>query len=102
MSEQPPAVKELTSLPRSERSEFLEEVVVAEFRDVLLMGSGEDFPTDQSYFSMGFTSLRIMEVKARLETVFGCALSTNALFNSPTIEKLLEYLADEVLGDLIP
>jgi len=65
------------------------------------MDGDEYFPTDQSYFSLGFTSLRIMEVKSRLEKTFDCALSTNALFNSPTIEKLLEYLADEVLGDLI-
>ncbi|MFF7097389.1 acyl carrier protein [Streptomyces rubradiris] len=101
MSEQAPAVEQLSSLPRSERSEFLESIVVAEFKDVLLMSGDEMFPTDQSYFSLGFTSLRVMEVKSRLENVLGCALSTTVLFNSPTIEKLVEYLEDEVLADLI-
>jgi hypothetical protein len=43
-----------------------------------------------------------MEVKANLEKVFGRTISTNVMFNSPTVEKLVEYLADEVLGDLIP
>ncbi|MFD4544498.1 acyl carrier protein [Streptomyces bauhiniae] len=102
MSEQAPAVEQLSSLPRSERSEFLENIVVAEFRDVLLMGGDEMFPTDQSYFSLGFTSLRLMEVKARLEKVLGCTLNTNVLFNRPTIEDLIEYLTDEVLDDLMP
>jgi acyl carrier protein len=101
MSEQAPAVESLSALPRSERSEFLESVVVAEFKKVLLMSDDEMFPIDQSYFSLGFTSLRIMEVKTRIEKLLGCTLSTNALFNRPTVENLVEYLADEVLGDLI-
>ncbi|MFK3732990.1 acyl carrier protein [Streptomyces sp. NPDC088090] len=102
MIEQAPAVEQLSSLPRSERSEFLESIVVAEFRDVLLMDGDEMFPPDQSYFSLGFTSLRLMEVKARLEKALGCTLNTNVLFNKPTIEDLIEYLTDEVLGDLMP
>jgi acyl carrier protein len=102
MSELAAAVEQLSSLPRSERSEFLENIVVGEFKDVLLMGGDEDFPIDQSYFALGFTSLRLMEVKANLEKVFGRTISTNVMFNSPTVEKLVEYLADEVLGDLIP
>ncbi len=101
MSELAAAVELLSSLPRSERSDELENLVVAEFREVLLMADDEDLSIDQSYFSLGFTSLRVMEVKTRLEKVFGCPLSTTVLFNLPTIEKLLEYLADEVLGDLI-
>ena len=102
MSEQALVVEKPSALPRSERSEYLEDLVVAEFRDVLLMGGDEEFPIDQSYFSLGFTSLRIMEVKTRLEALLGCTLSTNVLFNKPTVENLLEYLADEVLGDLMP
>jgi acyl carrier protein len=53
-----------------------------------------------SYFELGFTSLRIIEIKERLETQLGRSVSTNVLFNSPTVERLITYLADEVLADL--
>jgi acyl carrier protein len=55
---------------------------------------------DESYFDLGFTSLRITEIKERLETAFGRPISTNLLFNSPTIEQLMDHLTGEVLAEL--
>lgn len=94
------AIERLRELPLSERREGLEELVVAEFRTTLMMADDEDLPFDMSYFDLGFTSLRITEIKERLETQLGRAISTNVLFNSPTMECLISYLADEVLADL--
>jgi acyl carrier protein len=94
------AIERLRELPFSERREELEELVVTEFRTTLLMTDDEDLPFDMSYFELGFTSLRITEIKERLETQFGCSISTNVLFNSPTMESLISYLAEEVLADL--
>lgn len=94
------AIDRLHELPFSERREGLEELVVTEFKSTLLMADDEDLPFDMSYFELGFTSLRITEIKERLETQLGCKISTNVLFNSPTVERLVSYLADEVLGDL--
>jgi hypothetical protein len=65
-----------------------------------MMAYDEDLPFDLSYFEFGFTSLRITEIKERLETQLGRKISTNVLFNSPTMERLISYLADEVLADL--
>ncbi|MBV9450123.1 MAG: acyl carrier protein [Streptosporangiaceae bacterium] len=94
------AIERLLELPLSERHEGLEELVVSEFKTTLMMGDDEDLPFDMSYFELGFTSLRITEIKERLETQLGRRISTNVLFNSPTMERLISYLADEVLADI--
>lgn len=93
-------IERLHELPLSERREGLEELVVTEFKGTLMMTDDEDLPFDMSYFELGFTSLRITEIKERLETRLGCIISTNVLFNSPTVERLISYLAEEVLVDL--
>src|SRR5215469_13881936 len=94
------AIDRLQELPLSERREWLEELIIAEFKTTLMMEDDEDLPFDMSYFELGFTSLRITEIKERLETQFGRKISTNVLFNSPTMERLIAYLAEEVLADL--
>jgi acyl carrier protein len=94
------AIERLLELPLSERREGLEEIVLAEFKTTLMVGDDEDLPFDMSYFELGFTSLRITEIKERLEIQLGRRISTNVLFNSPTVERLISYLADEVLADL--
>jgi acyl carrier protein len=94
------AFERLCELPLAERREGLEELVVAEFKTTLMMADDEDLPFDMSYFELGFTSLGITEIKERLETQLGRSVSTNVLFNSPTMDRLITYLADEVLADL--
>lgn len=93
-------IERLHELPLSERREGLEDLVVSEFKRTLMMTEDEDLPFDTSYFELGFTSLRITEIKERLETQLGCKISTNVLFNSPTMEQLVSYLTEEVLADL--
>jgi acyl carrier protein len=94
------AIERLRELPLSERREGLEEIVATEFKRTLMMTDDEDLPFDMSYFELGFTSLRITEIKERLETQLGRRISTNVLFNSPTMKRLISYLASEVLADL--
>ena len=94
------AIERLQELPLSERRDGLEELIVTEFKTTLMMADDEDLPFDASYFELGFTSLRITEIKERLETQLDRKISTNVLFNSPTMERLVAYLTDEVLTDL--
>lgn len=94
------AIERLCELPPAERRAGLEDFVVAEFRTTLKMADDEDIPFDMSYFELGFTSLGITEIKERLETELGRSVSTNVMFNSPTMERLIAYLADEVLVDV--
>jgi acyl carrier protein len=94
------AIERLCELPPAERRAGLEDLVVTEFKTTLMMADDEDLPFDMSYFELGFTSLGITEIKERLETQLGRSVSTNVLFNSPTMERLIAYLADEVLTDI--
>jgi acyl carrier protein len=100
MTEPTPTIQVLLDLSPAERQDALEELVVTEFRATLLMADDEDLPLDESYFDLGFTSLRISEIKERLEAAFGRAISTTQLFNSPTVEQLLAHLTGDVLADL--
>ncbi len=93
-------IQGLRDLPRSERRDALEALVVTEFRTTLLLTDAEDLPLDQSFFEMGLTSLRLTEIKQRLEERLACGISANDLFNSPTIEQLLVYITDQALPDL--
>jgi acyl carrier protein len=93
-------IERLRALPLAERGDALEDFVVGEFKATLLMTDDEELPLDESFFDLGFTSLRIAEIKQRLESEFGCPISTTVLFNSPTVERLLAHLTGAVLADL--
>jgi acyl carrier protein len=89
----------LRSLPRSERREALQALVVTEFKATLLMPEDEELPLDSSFFELGFTSLRVTEAKQRLEDLLDITISATVLFNSPTVEHLMAHLTAEVFGD---
>jgi acyl carrier protein len=95
-----PLVEQLRTLSRPERHARVEELARAELRTALLMSEGEDVPLDQNYFDLGLTSLRVSEIKQRLEAQLGCAIDIAVLFAVPTLGRLVEYLQDEILPKL--
>ncbi|MCL7370306.1 MULTISPECIES: acyl carrier protein [Streptomyces] len=95
-----PGYRALAALPLSERRTALRESVVAEFRTALLLGDGEELALDANYFDLGLTSLRATELKQRLEQRFGAGINEALLFESPTVARLLEHLAADVLAEL--
>ncbi|MES9520380.1 acyl carrier protein [Streptomyces capoamus] len=95
-----PLVEQLRALPRPERRSRVEELARTEFRTALLMSEDEDVPLDQNYFDLGLTSLRVTEIKQRLEAQLGCAIDTAVLFAVPTLGRLVEYLQTEILPKL--
>ena len=93
-------VESLWDVPRSERVEMLTELLVAEFKAVLLMTEDDELPLEQSYFDLGLTSLTLSDLKQRLEGLLGCEINANILFNSPTVTRLVEHLTTEALTEL--
>ncbi|MFD7713911.1 acyl carrier protein [Streptomyces sp. NPDC059785] len=87
-------------LPLSERREALRTLLAREFRASLLMSEEEEFPLDGNFFDLGLTSLRATELKQRLEVLFGREISSNVLFNTPNLARLLEHMVTDVLSDL--
>ena len=94
------AIERLQELPLSERREGLEELVVTEFRTTLMMTDEEDLPFDMSYFDLGFTSLRITEIKERLATSSAAGLAPTCCLTAQLWNVSYPHLADEVLADL--
>lgn len=94
------AVQTLLDLPGPERLERLEAMVVAEFRAALLMEPDEPLAVDAPYFELGLTSLRITEAKKSLERLLGVSISSNVLFNRPTVAQLTAYLAQDALPEV--
>lgn len=90
----------LADVPRAERRNVLEAIVVAEFRTALLFDDGEPMPLDANYFELGLTSLRATEIKQQLEARLGCEVGTSQLFGSPTVRQLVDHLATGPLADL--
>jgi aryl carrier-like protein len=95
-----PTVQRLAALPRSERRDELAALVVAELKTTLLMTGDDELPMDESLFDLGLSSLRLTEVKQRLDVLLGRTISVSSLFNRPTVAALLTHLTDEVLPEL--
>ncbi|NEO71583.1 type I polyketide synthase [Moorena sp. SIO3H5] len=51
----------------------------------------------QPLFDLGLDSLTAVELKNRLESSLGTSLSSTLLFDYPTVEALVEYLANDVM-----
>lgn len=96
------AVRNLLAMPGPERRTGIEAMIAAEFRASLCMEPGESLPMDTPYFELGLTSLRLVETRKRLEGLLGITISSNVLFNRPTVAQLTAYLAEKVLPDAIP
>lgn len=88
----------LPGLSPLEIREEVEQIVLAIFREYLLMAGSEDFPVETSYFDLGLTSLRLSEIRERLESRLGLSVNANVLFNEPTVERLVDHLTDALAG----
>lgn len=60
----------------------------------------EEFPADESFFNLGLTSLKAVEIKYTLEKDLKIKLCSTILFDYPTINKLGEFIQCHKLNDL--
>ncbi|MFI6585448.1 acyl carrier protein [Embleya sp. NPDC050493] len=86
--------RHLREMSRRERRDALEDLVVAYLKEILLMDDGEELPLDQGYFDLGLTSLRLNDVRSRLERSLDIGIDATILFGRPTVEQLVAYLTD--------
>lgn len=97
-----PDVGQHVELFGSDLRDAVESLLIGELRAALLMDDDDtdELPLDASFFDLGLTSLRLMEIKQRVDAVLGVEISTTALFNFPTVVRLVDYLMDNVLPGL--
>ncbi|MEW2115646.1 acyl carrier protein [Streptomyces sp. NPDC005474] len=89
-----PTMEKLTLMPRHERRDVIESLVVEEFKAALFMTDDDEFALDVGFFDLGLTSLRLSELKLALEQKLECEISTADLFGHPTAGHLIDHLSE--------
>ena len=89
--------KQLEAVPMSERRALLEDHLRAQIADILGW-SPESISLEQGFFDLGMDSLASVALRNRVQSSLGVTLSATLLFTYSTLEALIDYLAEEVLG----
>lgn len=91
-------VEQLSNLPRGEIVERLESLLIDEVKVTLELLPADVVSPGASFIDeLGLSSLRLMEIRGRLEQKLGCEISSNSIFNRPTVGDFALYLV-ELLG----
>lgn len=86
-------------VPRSERRDTITALVAAEFKAALLMADRDELPLDENYFDLGLTSLRLVEIRDRLEEMLERPVNVTLLFNRPTVRQTVDDLLTTIYGN---
>jgi acyl transferase domain-containing protein/acyl carrier protein len=81
----------------ADRKSLLTAHVYAHVIEVLGFSSGHQLDLEQGLFDLGMDSLTAVELKNRLQSTLGRPLQSTLLFDYPSVQKLSDYLAGEVL-----
>jgi len=90
-------LRQIEATKERDRQPLLVRLLQEEFARVLGRSSPDDIEPDRGFFEMGFDSLSISTLRARLERELNCSLSPTIGFNYPTIDALSGYLLNTVL-----
>ena len=91
-------MQQLEGAPAYERRFLLMEHIRSQVAKVLGLMTSEQIGPRQKLFDLGLDSLMAVELKNYLESSLGCPIPTTLLFDYPTLEALVNYLADEVIA----
>jgi acyl carrier protein len=94
--EQPEFLQQLQATPPEERRACLAAHIRVQIAKVLGFSPSE-VDMQKGFFDLGMDSLTSVELKNRLQNSLGCSLSSTVAFDYPTVEALVDYLAQEVL-----
>lgn len=86
--------EQLESVPVSERQELLVNQISSLIAKTLGWKDPQQIGMRQPLFDLGLDSLMTVELKNRLESSLQTNLSSKLLFDHPTVEALVEHLAD--------
>ncbi|OBA64063.1 polyketide synthase [Mycobacterium sp. 1100029.7] len=88
----------LHGLPEPEQHAVLLELVRSHIATVLGNTTAEAIDPDKAFQDLGFDSLTAVEMRNRLKTATGLALSPTLIFDYPTPNGLAGYLRNELAG----
>ncbi|MDF5727709.1 MAG: type I polyketide synthase, partial [Rhizonema sp. PD38] len=95
-AEEKNVLEELKATPKNEQRALLSTYVCHQVAKVLALESSQINP-QQGFFELGMDSLTSMEFKNRLQRTLECHIPDTFVFNYPTIEAAVDYIAEKVL-----
>jgi len=100
MSRSVELAEQLETLPREEQRRQLVELVCVHAAAVLGHSSSRDIDVERAFQDLGFESLTGVELRNRLKSATGLALSRTLIFDFPTPTALADHLRHKLLhGD---
>jgi NAD(P)-dependent dehydrogenase (short-subunit alcohol dehydrogenase family)/SAM-dependent methyltransferase/acyl carrier protein len=90
--------QQILEAPAGTRWNVLHELVRAETVRVLGLGPRQDLDPARPLSELGLDSLMAVELRNALGKALGVRLSATLLFTYPTVDRLVTYLAGDVLG----
>lgn len=92
------ALDEIAALPAARQRDGLLKYVRAQIAQVARLSAGDIEPR-QRFFDLGLDSLMAVELRDSLQMGLGHALPATVVFDYPTLEALVDYLSDALLGE---
>jgi myxalamid-type polyketide synthase MxaB len=89
-------LEQLEAAVPSERPTLLMTHIRSQIAKILGLSSAEQIAPRQRLFDLGLDSLMAIELKNKLEANLGQSLRSTLLFDYPTLEALVDYLAQEM------
>ena len=91
-------LERLTDLSANQARQLLQKEVQQQITHILGLRLSQRLDVKQGLFDVGLDSLMAIELRSRLQSVVGKPLSATLVFDHPSVEKIAEYLAEEVLS----
>ncbi|MEM1290506.1 MAG: SDR family NAD(P)-dependent oxidoreductase [Cyanobacteria bacterium P01_H01_bin.162] len=93
--------QQLAATPREQQRALLDDHVCNQISQILGFAP-EALDRQAGFFDLGLDSLTAMELKNSLQASLGCSLPATVAFDYPTVERLLDYLAEQLLTEPLP
>jgi acyl carrier protein len=90
-------LQQLKGVPANEGRALLVDYVRSQVSRILGLNSSKLIDLQQEFFNLGMDSMTSMELRNSLKDSLGCSLPSNLIFNYPTVEALVNYLAQKVI-----
>ncbi|WP_280406941.1 type I polyketide synthase [Nocardia carnea] len=87
---------DVTGIAEDARPDFTRQLVLSRIREILVDLTDDDIDLDATLLEIGLTSLSALELRSRLNSAAGTAISLEDLFLHPTPRALAALLADRL------